>query len=331
MLDQPILFDPALPKAVMPRLAAYAATPFVRHQTAGREVWIKDETARFGLGAFKALGGVYAVATLLSRATGIADPLSAEARKAAQAITFVCASAGNHGMAVAAGAKLFGAKSRVHISDTVSETFADRLRGQGAEVARSGATYEDSIAAAIEDAATTGAHHLADLSWEGYDEPPRLVMEGYTLMAEEMRAELEAHGNWPTHVYLQAGVGGLAGAVAYMIRQNWQVQPEITVVEPEAAPCLKATVEAGQMTTVKGPISAMGRLDCKTASALAFEVLRKTADRFVTVSEEEAARAVDQAETLGFDTTPSGAAGLAAMAREPADGRALCIISEGAF
>ncbi|WP_416898540.1 MAG: pyridoxal-phosphate dependent enzyme [Minwuia sp.] len=177
---------------------------------------------------------------------------------------------------------------------------------------------------------SSGAIHLADGSWPGYTEPPRLVMEGYTVMAEEMRAAFEASGGWPSHVFLQAGVGGLAAAIAAMIRRNWAVQPEIVVVEPDAAPCLKASVEAGRIVTVEGPVSEMGRLDCKTPSMLALDILTDAADRFVTVSEAEAAAAVDAAATLGIATTPSGAAGLAGLMQETAPPpNPLVIISEG--
>ncbi|MEO1312206.1 MAG: pyridoxal-phosphate dependent enzyme, partial [Pseudomonadota bacterium] len=202
-----------------------------------------------GLGAFKALGGVYAVAALLRQGAAAGVPVGEmageAARNRASGTVFVCASAGNHGMAVAAGARLFGAGCRIHLAETVPEAFARRLAAKGAEVVRSGATYEASIAAAIADAAATGAVHLADGSWPGYTHAPRLVMEGYTVMAEEMRSALEGTGRWPSHVFLQAGVGGLAAAVAVMIRRNWAVQPEIIVVEPEAAPCLAASHAAG--------------------------------------------------------------------------------------
>jgi len=240
---------------------------------------------------------------------------------------FVTASAGNHGIAVAAGAALFGARARIHLADTVPESFADRLRAKGAEVARSGADYEASVTAAIADAQRSGAIHLADGSWEGYLARPALIMEGYCVIAEEMRSDFEASGTWPSVVYLQAGVGGLAGAMAHMIRANWSVQPEIVVVEPDAAPCLKESVAAGKMLDVAGPVSNMGRLDCKRASLLAFDTLRRDADRFELVSDAAAQAAVTAAAALGYTTTPSGAAGLAAHLAAPQDG-ALVILSE---
>lgn len=322
------------PMLLLSLCSAYAETPLRVISAAGRRILVKDETARMGLGSFKALGGVYAVARLLEQATGVALRATEDLermRVAAKDHVFVCASAGNHGLAVAAGARHFGASARILLSDTVPEAFADRLRAQGAEVLRRGATYEDSVAAAVDLASETGATHLADGSWPGYTEAPGLVMQGYTVLAQEMRARFAVEGGWPSHVYLQAGVGGLAAAVAREIRACWPQQPEIIVVEPDAAPCLRASHAAGEIVTVAGPISTMGRLDCKTPSLLAFEILRTAADRFVTVSDDMAAKAVRAHSSQGIDTTPSGAAGLAALlAEDPQEERnPLIIVSEG--
>ncbi|ATG45443.1 hypothetical protein PhaeoP18_03788 (plasmid) [Phaeobacter piscinae] len=331
-----VTLDPAKPQQMLHACPAYRPSPLASHEVNGQQVWIKDETDRMGLGAFKAMGGVYAVAELLMRETGLTenDLTSDAGRAAASSVTFVCASAGNHGMAVAAGARLFGAACRIHLADTVPEDFVQRLRAKGSEVVRSGATYEESIAAAIKDAEESGAVHLADGSWPGYTESPRLVMEGYTVIAQEMRDSFASSGQWPTHVYLQAGVGGLAGAMAYMIRTNWAVQPEIIVVEPDAAPCLQHSARAGEMVTVDGPVSNMGRLDCKTPSLLAYEILSKAADRYVTISDTAALRGVEVSATLGIASTPSGAAGLTALVQDleagtSPDMRPLVILSEG--
>ena len=330
-MEHEIILDPKKPRTLWRTSSVYSTTPLDRVEFGGRSILIKDETARMGLGAFKALGGIYAVAQMIADKAGVAAESKAYAsddfQRAAETITFVCASAGNHGMAVAAGARLFGAKARIHLAETVPEAFAKRLREKGAEVVRSGEDYEASIAAAIADAEQSGAVHLADGSWPGYTEPPRLVMEGYTVMAEEMREEFEATGDWPSHVYLQAGVGGLAAAVAYMIRQSWTVQPRILIVEPKAAPCLRESAKAGQMVTVTGPVSNMGRLDCKTPSMLAFEILRDAADEWLIVTDDEAAETVNQAQEMGYSTTPSGAAGLTACLAGDAP-KPLVILSE---
>ena len=298
------------------RCPVHAATPLRRVTLEGVPLCIKDERARMGLGSFKALGGAYAALRMIEEA-GRPD------------LTFVTASAGNHGLSVAAGARAFGARARIVIADTVPGAFAARLRAEGAEVVRSGADYAASVAVAIADAEATGAIHLADGSWPGYTEPPRLVMEGYTVLAEEMRDAFAASGGWPAVVYLQAGVGGLAAAVAQRIRAAWAVQPRIVVVEPDAAPCLAASIAAGAVTTVAGPVSAMGRLDCKTPSMLALAILRETADAYATVSETQASGAVDLLAAAGLRTTPSGAAGVAAWRADGAPEGALAILSEG--
>ena len=313
------------------------------------------------LGSFKALGGVYAIARIIAREAGrdkgagtdAADALdtakiaASEAggefkpesltsdamRRIASRLCFVTASAGNHGLSVAAGARIFGASSRVHIAETVAEAFARRLRAKGAEVVRSGASYEDSLAAAADDAERRGAVHLTDTSWPGCTESTRLIMEGYTILAGELRAAFADSGAWPARVYLQAGVGGFAAAIAWSIRQSWETQPEVIVVEPKRAACLQASVAAGKLVTVAGPVSNMGRLDCKTPSSLAFDILKSAADRFETVSDAEAALAARRLaaddKAGGIESTPSGTAGLAAYLREGGPGNPLVIISEG--
>ena len=309
----------------------------------GVAVLAKDETGRMGLGAFKALGAPYAVMRLLDRAwrqkTG--EALTPERmkdagfREFAATQTFVCASAGNHGMGVAAGARNSGAKARIHLARTVPESFADRLRALGAEVVRSGDVYDESVAAAIADADRTGATLLADGTWEGYTEIPKWVMEGYCVIAEELRAGFETSGRWPTHVYLQAGVGGLAAAMAHMIRLNWAEQPELIVVEPEAAACLQASHRAGKPTRADGPESNMGRLDCKEPSIVAWNVLERCGVRYVTLSEEEGEEAAGAVTALGLATTPSGAAGYGALCKEEdlaargGEFRPLIVVSEG--
>ncbi|MEO0831375.1 MAG: pyridoxal-phosphate dependent enzyme, partial [Pseudomonadota bacterium] len=136
----------------------------------------------------------------------------------------------------------------------------------------------------------------------------------------------------PTHIFLQAGVGGLAGAVAAYARTVWGDAPEIIVVEPEAAPALQKSILAGQVIDTSGPVSAMGRLDCKTPSLIAFNGLAKDADRFMTISEDEAESAMPILKELGLDTTPSGGAGLAALLTGldlGARARVWAILSEG--
>ncbi len=286
-------------------------------------LWIKDERQRMGLGSFKALGAAHAIARQA------ADAGTEDWQSALSGQTFVTASAGNHGLSVAAGARLFGAAAVIYLSQTVPQAFASRLAGYGAQVVRAGANYEASMAAAEQAAASKGWTLLSDSSWEGYLDLPLRVMEGYLQLAREAAAQIPRA---PTHILLQAGVGGLAGAVAAYARVVWGDAPQIIVVEPAAAPALFESIRAGALVTASGPVSTMGRLDCKTPSLIALAGLSRDADLFVTITEDEAAQGVAALSNHGFATTPSGGAGLAALLAGldlGGDANVLAILSEG--
>lgn len=335
-IDDPLRFLAACP--------AYRPSPLqTLRDPSGVMLLAKDETDRMGLGSHKGLGGIYAIARLIEQAWTRAggaplapdDLLGEKLRAFARGLTFVCASAGNHGLAVAAGARVFGARARIHLSATVPKAFAARLAARGAEVVRSGAIYEQSLAAAIADAETTGAILLADTCAEGEDcRPPALVMEGYAVIAEELRAQCAESGLWPDRIYLQGGVGGTAAAIARGVRELWPTQPEIAVVEPDRAACLAASRALGRPAAVTGAVSNMGRLDCKEASPIAFEALEASDVRYLAVSDAEAEDAAAWLTTQGLATTPSGAAGLAGLRQDiradrPRPTRALILVSEG--
>ncbi|MBN2907875.1 MAG: pyridoxal-phosphate dependent enzyme [Rhodobacteraceae bacterium] len=306
----------ATPLHDMPALAAVAGIA---------RLHVKDERARMGLGSFKALGAAYVIAREAAQARGQDDWAQALSGR-----SFVTASAGNHGLSVAAGARLFGAQAVIFLAETVPESFASRLRDKGAQVERAGATYEDSMDAAAAAAQASGWTLLSDSSWPGYTDLPYRVMEGYLQLAAEAAAQIDAP---PTHILLQAGVGGLAGAVAAHARAIWGTSPTIIVVEPAAAPALIDSIRAGRLVSAQGPVSAMGRLDCKTPSMIALAGLARDADLFVTITEQQAAQGVAILGTHDLATTPSGGAGLAALLSGlPGlrnDSRVLAILSEG--
>jgi diaminopropionate ammonia-lyase len=328
--------EPDRPMALLKRCPVYEPTPLHGMPAFAGELGIgalmvKDETRRMRLGSFKALGGVFAVAQMIVDASDATDLNSEQARTTAAGMTFITASAGNHGLSVAAGAHIFGARGIIALCSAVPESFAERIRKTGSEVVRVDGSYEDSVQYAIEAAEQNGWLLLADGSWDGYTERPALIMEGYGVLAEECRQSLETARSWPTHVFVQAGVGGLAAAMAAHIRLHWPTQPQIIVVEPDAAPCLLKSVQAGKLTRAVGPESNMGRLDCKDASLIAFEALRQDADLFMTVTDIEAEDAARHYASHGIQTTPSGAATLAAL-KELAPGpasRCLLIATEG--
>ena len=330
--------DPVAVARLLSLCPAHAATPLLDLPELAKlagvgQLLVKDERGRMGLGSFKALGAAYAIAH--DAAQVVRDGTWAGAwDNALVGRRYITASAGNHGLSVAAGAHLFGAEATIYIADTVPEAFATRLRAKGATVARSGANYEESMAAAEAAAKAEGATLLSDSSWPGYTDPPYRVMEGYLQLAAEAADQI---GPAPTHILLQAGVGGLAAAVAAHARAVWGTDSTIIIVEPDAAPALFDSIRAGRLVTTQGPVSAMGRLDCKTPSMIALAGLSRDADVFATITEGEAAEGVALLARHGLATTPSGGAGLCALfAGLPGlvsdmgpDARVMAILSEG--
>ena len=290
-------------------------------------LWVKDERARMGLGSFKALGAAYVIARQAADLSATPDSSTLGGR------TYVTASAGNHGMSVAAGARIFGANAVVYIAETVPQGFADRLAARGAEVRREGADYAASMTAALKAAKDNGWTLLSDSSWTGYTELPHILMEGYLQMAAEAVAQCPEP---PTHILLQAGVGGLAGAVATYARHVWGDGPKIIVVEPENAPALQASIRAGHCVFADGPDSIMGRLDCKEPSLIALNGLARDADLFLTLTDAEVNSQLPVLAGAGLATTASGGAGVAAVLMPGAraaigigpDARVLTFLSE---
>ena len=230
-LTQHPLEDATPAKALISRYLEYAPTPLLDRvdlaQAVGvAKLWIKDESARMGLGSFKALGAQHAIARDADGRLGAADTLLRDR-------VYVTASAGNHGLSVAVGAQVFGARAVIYLADTVPEAFANRLRAKGAEVVRSGADYEASMAAAEQAAADKGWTLLSDSTWPGEMERGLRVMEGYLVMAAEIVEQID---RVPSHVLLQAGVGGMAAAVAAHLRGAFVSKPSPVARVPWRSP-----------------------------------------------------------------------------------------------
>ena len=310
--------DHSAPLGMLARCPEYAPTPLLEVRPGGKgpRFFVKDERTRMGLGSFKALGAAFVIAEMAGE-------------RSLEGVTFVTASAGNHGLSVAAGARVFGAGAVIYLAETVPEDFAERLRGMGAEVRREGADYEGSMTAAKGAAEANGWVLLSDTSWPGYTEVPHKIMQGYLVMAHEAAGQMSAP---PTHVFLQAAVGGMAAAAAACFREVWGDGPLIYVVEPEAAPALHDAIAAGKVVTVDGPASSMGRLDCKEASLIGLNGLARDADGFILISDEAVDSMLPEMESMGLATTPSGGAGLAAALAGtvdlPEDARVLAVLSE---
>ncbi len=274
-------------------------------------VCCKDETQRFGLGSFKALGGAYAAGLALER-----EAAARPGTRAHAAPTLCCATDGNHGRSVAHGARRHGCRCVVFVHEHALESKLEPMRRLGAEVIRVAGNYDDSVRYARRMAAERGWTLISDTSDDASDPVVADVMRGYGIMLVEAIDQLQ--GRWPTHVFVQAGVGGLAAAVAGCFAELAGAdRPKIIVVEPETAACvMQSALHQGTARITGDLLTNMAMLSCGETSAPAWVVLRGRADAFMTVSDAEAEAAAAAMRVSpdipgGLAITPSAAAGLA--------------------
>ena len=292
---------------------------------------IKDEGFRLGLGSFKALGGSYAVIRLvleeasrqLGRAIDVAELHAPEVRAVTAGMTVACATDGNHGRSVAKGAQLVGARSAIFVHSGVSDERVAAIARFGAQMIRVAGTYDDSVAEAARVAAEKGWNVVSDTSWPGYERIPGMVMQGYTAMVREALRQLPEA---PTHVFVQAGVGGVAAAVAgHLALALGDRRPTFVVVDPARAACLFETARVGHPVKIEhGEPTVMAMLECYEPSLVAWRVLSRVADGFMTVDEEDAVAVMNRlARPHGNDPAivagESGGVGLAGLTRATAD------------
>jgi diaminopropionate ammonia-lyase len=305
------------PLYALPRLAA---------QLGLGEVRVKDESQRFGFGAFKALGGVLAVFTELSRAVretqgieaGFAELMDGRLRDVTARVTFTTASSGNHGRSVAAGARLFGSRCVIFLPRFTSADKEAAIRARGAEVIRVAGDYDEAVAECRRQAKANGWTIISDTSWEGYESIPKSVMRGYCVLVHEVLAEWR---DGPTHVFVQAGVGGLAAAVIGYLWATLPRRPTFIVVEPASADCWLQSNLMGKPALASGDAdTAMGGLACREISPVTWPVVGLGTDWFMTIEENEVlpARRLFAHPKDGdpaIASGPSGCAGLAALLR----------------
>ncbi|WP_081669627.1 diaminopropionate ammonia-lyase [Pseudomonas taiwanensis] len=261
-------------------------------------ILVKDESRRSGLKSFKALGGAHAVVRVilheagkrLGRKVAPQDILSPEVQLVAQSLTITCATDGNHGRSVAAACKVAGCHSVIFVHAGVSESRANAIASLGAEVQRVVGSYDDSVAYATDAAQKNGWIVVSDTSWPGYEEIPTWVMQGYLVMADEIVQQVETSGCSLTHVFLQAGVGGFAAALAaYLTSVYGDLAPKIVVVEPEKAACIYESAIKGEATKINhGEATVMAMLECYEPSMVAWRILKETVTAFMTISDEDA-------------------------------------------
>ena len=265
-------------------------------------LYLKDESFRFGLNAFKVLGASYAVARQLSKRLGIdvsqldsAKLTSPEVRQQIGDITFVTATDGNHGRGVAWTARQLKQKAVVYMPKGSSPTRLGNIRAEGASASIIEGNYDDAVRLAAQGAREHGWVVVQDTAWPGYEEIPTWIMQGYVTIATEAIEQLCRIGiKKPTHVFLQAGVGSFAAAIqGYFADLFGNERPVTAIVEPEEADCFYRSAVAndgnprivtGEMTTI------MAGLACGEPSRIAWELLRDYSDAFLTCPDWVAAK-----------------------------------------
>ncbi|MBZ9817714.1 diaminopropionate ammonia-lyase [Mesorhizobium sp. CA7] len=317
-------------------------------------LYIKDEGQRLGLGSFKALGGAYAVMRLVleeaskrfGRDVDIGEINDPKLRAIAAQMTFCCATDGNHGRSVAQGAGLVGARSVIYVHAGVSRERVAAIARFGAEIVEVEGGYDHAVREVARVGAERGWKIVSNTSWLGYERVPGLVMQGYTVIVRETLRRLAEP---PTHVFLQAGVGGFAAAIAgHVAVMLGSRRPKAVVVEPRRSACVYASAEAGRPVTIaQQQPTVMTMLECAEPSLVAWRVLARVGDAFMTVEEEDAVAVMKRlAQPLGNDPAivsgESGGVGLAGLVRAAGDGqmraalgldagsRVLVVNSEGA-
>jgi diaminopropionate ammonia-lyase len=280
-------------------------------------VLYKDESGRFGLGSFKALGGAYAAGRALARHARSVSSLRSEAG-ARQ--TLCCATDGNHGIAVAFAAQRLGCRCVVLMHEHAPEGKASTIRALGAEVIRTPGTYDDSVALARRLAGENDWVAVLDTSEEEFDETVVDVMTGYATIALEVLEQTRAAP--PTHIFAQAGVGGLAAAIAGIFAETLRSdRPIFVTVEPETAACVLESAIRGERVQLTGELrTKMEMLSCGSVSKSAWTILSQRSDAFLAIDDAAALAAQGRLRAFGIDVGISGAASFGGLLGALSDG-----------
>lgn len=291
-------------------------------------IYIKDESYRFGLNAFKVLGGSFAMAKFIASQTGrdisqlgYNELTSPEVKKDLGDFTFFTATDGNHGRGVAWAANQIGQKSVVYMPIGSSEVRLENIRKEGARASITDLNYDDAVRLAYaESQRTPNSVIIQDTAWEGYEEIPGWIMQGYGTMASEAMEQLKEKGiERPTHIFVQAGVGSLAGAVqGYFANLFPNNCPVTTIVEAAAADCIYRSAVKNDGTTVDvgGDLrTIMAGLACGEANTISWEILKNKSSYFVSLPDYAAAKAmrVLSSPVKGDPQVVSGESGAAGM------------------
>jgi diaminopropionate ammonia-lyase len=234
------------------------------------KIFYKDESKRFHLKSFKALGGAYAVEKII---------------KGNDKKVISTATAGNHGRSVAWGSQKNGLQCKIFISEFVSESRAEVMRNFGADVIRVKGNYEDSLNECIKESNQNNWQIVQDVAWEDYKLVPKLTMAGYSVMMKEISEQIK--NEKISHVILQAGVGGMAAAMVAGIVRYLDYIPQIIIVEPDSAACVLESIKKGKIEKISiDKESIMGGMSCGEVSLVPWEILKNSVHYCVTISDD---------------------------------------------
>ena len=266
---------------IISRWDNYSPTPLISLNKLSEKlklnkIFYKDESKRFHLKSFKALGGAYAV----ERVT-----------KGNKEVVISTATAGNHGRSVAWGSKKLGLKCKIFISEYVSESRAEVMRNFGADVIRVKGNYENSLNECIKQSNQNNWQIVQDVAWQDYKLIPKLTMAGYSVMMKEISEQI--NNQQISHVILQAGVGGMAAAMVAGIARYLNHVPKIIIVEPESAACVLESIKTGKIEKISiEKESLMGGMSCGEVSLVPWQILKNSVSHCVTVSDDYISKTV---------------------------------------
>ena len=260
---------------------SYEPTPLLLLNKLSKElnlnqIYYKDESKRFDLKSFKALGGAYAVEKVT---------------KGNKEITVSTATAGNHGRSVAWGAKRLGLKCKIFISEFVSEARGKAMESLGADVVKVNGNYENSLLECIKQSTENDWQIVQDVAWKDYMVVPTLTMAGYSVMMKEIVDQINNESI--THIFLQAGVGGMAGAMVAGVARYLKNIPKIIIVEPDSAACVMKSIESGKIEKVQiVRESLMGGMSCGEPSLVPWKILKNSVNNCISLPDDDIGKAM---------------------------------------
>ena len=259
----------------------YKQTPLLLLNKLSKElnlnkIYYKDESKRFNLKSFKALGGAYAVEKIT---------------KGNKDITVSTATAGNHGRSVAWGANRLGLKCKIFISEYVTDARGKAMEALGANVVKVKGNYENSLTECIKQSKENNWQIVQDVAWKDYILVPTLTMAGYSVMMREIVDQI--NNDKITHIFLQAGVGGMAGAMVAGVAKYLKNIPKMVVVEPDSAACVMESIKSGKIEKINiKKESLMGGMSCGEPSLVPWQILKKSLNNCISLPDDDIGRAM---------------------------------------